>query len=95
LPSLAFIYLIGRVRGWSFADWGFEASWKNTGAGLLLFMTTALGIGALNVLANDLWPGAIRRHVLPSASAPFVALVLIADMVGSPHWCPVRGNSTA
>jgi len=43
LLVLALVFLwIGRLRGWSFATFGFEISWKWTGVGLLLFALTVL-----------------------------------------------------
>src|SRR5215470_2504399 len=35
--ALVFLY-IGRIRGWSFASFGFQISWKWTGLGVLLFV---------------------------------------------------------
>ena len=37
--ALVFLY-IGRIRGWSFASFGFQISWKWTGLGVLLFVPT-------------------------------------------------------
>ena len=39
--ALVFLY-IGRIRGWSFASFGFQISWKWTGLGVLLFVPTKL-----------------------------------------------------
>jgi len=39
--ALVFLY-IGRVRGWSFASFGFQISWKWTGLGVLLFVPAEL-----------------------------------------------------
>ena len=39
--ALVFPY-IGRIRGWSFASFGFQISWKWTGLGVLLFVPTKL-----------------------------------------------------
>src|SRR5262245_44473102 len=37
LAGLAILFRVGRIRGWSFASWGFQPSWLGTGAGVLLF----------------------------------------------------------
>jgi membrane protease YdiL (CAAX protease family) len=43
LLVLALVFLcIGRIRGWSFASFGFQISWKLTGLGGLLFVPTKL-----------------------------------------------------
>jgi membrane protease YdiL (CAAX protease family) len=39
--ALVFLY-IGRIRGWSFASFGFQISWKWTGLGVLLFVPAKL-----------------------------------------------------
>lgn len=39
--ALVFLY-IGRIRGWSFASFGFQVSWKWTGLGVLLFVPAEL-----------------------------------------------------
>ena len=39
--ALVFLY-IGRIRGWSFASFGFQISWKWTGLGMLLFVPAKL-----------------------------------------------------
>jgi len=39
--ALVFLYL-GRIRGWSFASFGFQISWKLTGLGVLLFVPAKL-----------------------------------------------------
>lgn len=39
--ALVFLY-IGQIRGWSFASFGFQISWKWTGLGVLLFVPTEL-----------------------------------------------------
>ena len=39
--ALVFLY-IGRIRGWSFASFGFQISWKLTGLGVLLFVPAKL-----------------------------------------------------
>jgi membrane protease YdiL (CAAX protease family) len=39
--ALVFLY-IGRIRGWSFASFGFQISWKWTGLGVLLFVPAEL-----------------------------------------------------
>ena len=41
LFALVFLY-IGRIRGWSFASFGFQISWKWTGLGVLLFVPAKL-----------------------------------------------------
>ena len=39
--ALVFLY-IGRIRGWSFASFGFQIYWKLTGLGVLLFVPAKL-----------------------------------------------------
>ena len=37
LFGLAVMFWIARIRNWPLGEWGFQPSWKLTGAGLVLF----------------------------------------------------------
>src|SRR4051812_734762 len=58
LLMMAFAFWVGRIRGWSVASFGSRLSWKGTGAGVLLFILTALAILCCIVLTNVIAPGA-------------------------------------
>ena len=56
LFSLAVIFWIGRIRGWSFASFGWRVSWKGTGAGVVLFIVVAIVQVSVDILANAVHP---------------------------------------
>ena len=42
LVGLAVIFRVGRIRNWPFGEWGFQPSWRATGAGVLLVLVLYL-----------------------------------------------------
>ena len=56
LLQLAIVLWIGHIRGWSLATFGFDISWKWTGAGLLLFVVMLFFNGIVGVLAYQFHP---------------------------------------
>ena len=53
---LALIFWIGRIRGWSLAAFGWQVSWKWTGAGILLFLAVTAAQIFVIVVANVIHP---------------------------------------
>jgi membrane protease YdiL (CAAX protease family) len=81
LFSLALLWWIGRVRGWQFAAWGLQPSWRRVGGGALLWFGSALVVGTLALLANAVSPGTARPHLQVDLSTGFVALIVAVNPV--------------
>lgn len=87
LLVMAFAFWIGRIRGWSLASFGSQLSWKGTGAGVLLFVLTALVILGCIVLTNVIAPGArTPPHVVSGVTVsgltlPFLLLFSLVNPV--------------
>ena len=56
LLALALVYGIGRVRGWSFATFGLQVTWRLTGLGLILFVVTLIAAVILAVTLHVINP---------------------------------------
>ena len=71
LVAIAAILWIGSIRGWSLATFGSHVSWKETGAGALLFavilLTSSLFGVALNIFHLGLSNTRIAGMTLPFA----------------------------
>jgi membrane protease YdiL (CAAX protease family) len=76
LLGLAAMFWILRVRGWSLATWGFQPSWRSTGAGVLLCLATVAVIDAAIILAKAIHPGIVPSHpaLVSHVSLPFLIL---------------------
>lgn len=83
LLGLAVMFWIGRIRGWSFATWGFQPSWRSTGAGVLLFLALYSVARGAGVLANAIHPGAVQSSLLLTShlSLPFLILNVAVNPV--------------
>ena len=57
LLVLAFVFWIGRIRGWPLASLGTRISWKDTAAGVLLYIITVAAWICCIVLTNIIAPG--------------------------------------
>jgi len=85
LLVMAFAFWVGRIRGWSLATFGSRLSWKETGAGVLLFIGTTLAILFCVVLTNVIAPGA--RNPMPQGvtvsglTLPFLLLMSLINPV--------------
>jgi membrane protease YdiL (CAAX protease family) len=85
LLTLAVVFWIGRIRGWSLKSFGLRPSWKWTAIGILLFFATGLTarfIGMLlKNLAPSLYPSALESHVASEVSLPFIILISVVNPV--------------
>jgi membrane protease YdiL (CAAX protease family) len=64
LLVLALVFLcIGRIRGWSFASFGFQISWKLTGLGVLLFVPTKLIFVLRNMIVGPNASGLLAGQI--------------------------------
>jgi membrane protease YdiL (CAAX protease family) len=86
LIVLVFAFWIGRIRGWSLA-FGSRPSWKQTGAGMLLFIGAVLAILCSVILTNIIAPGArspaqgVQGVAVSGLTAPFIVLFSVVNPV--------------
>jgi uncharacterized protein len=74
LFGLAVMFWMARVRGWPLGAWGFQPSWKLTGAGVLLCLVMTLAMIGLAAFANGIFPGTVRHYAVSYVSWTAVAL---------------------
>ena len=60
--AMVFLY-IGRIRGWSFASFCFQISWKLTGLGVLLFVPTKLIFVLRNMIVGPNAAGLLAGQI--------------------------------
>jgi uncharacterized protein len=79
LLGLAVTFWILRTRGWSLATWGFQPSWKSTGAGVLVCLAAYSVIVTGATFANVIHPGIVRSHlpVVRHLSLPFLPFLVL------------------
>lgn len=73
--GLAIILWIGHIRGWSFKTFGFNISWKWTGAGVLLFAATKTADQIMGLLTTRVFHGTVDYHRDIHLTLPFVLLI--------------------
>jgi membrane protease YdiL (CAAX protease family) len=82
LLSLALLWWIGRVRGWQFATWGLQPSWRRVGGGALLWFGAGIAVAIIGLLANAVSPGvAAHPHLQVELSTGFVALIVAINPI--------------
>jgi membrane protease YdiL (CAAX protease family) len=74
LLGLAVTFCFARIRGWPLATWGFQPSWRLTGAGVLLCLFTLLVVTAIAVLSNVISPGMVHDHSISLLTLPVLVL---------------------
>jgi membrane protease YdiL (CAAX protease family) len=80
LVSLAAIFWIGKIRGWSIASFGWRFSWKGAGAGILLFVLGVLAQILIGVMMEAIHP-ARRGFVMGAPTLPFILIASIINPV--------------
>lgn len=75
LFGLAVTFWIARIRDWPLAAWGFQPTWKLTGAGVLLWLVATLVIEAIATSANAISPGVVHQHAVSDLSLPVLVLL--------------------
>ncbi len=76
LLGLAVTFCIARIRGWPLATWGFQPSWRLTGAGVLLCLFTLLVLAAIAWFSNIISPGIVHGHSISQLTLPFLVLYI-------------------
>ena len=79
LAGLAVTFWILRIRGWSLRSFSLQPAWRSTGTGILLWIAAGAAIYVNIVLANAIFPGAVRS--LPLVSHVPVALVILVSAI--------------
>ncbi|HSY18481.1 MAG TPA: CPBP family glutamic-type intramembrane protease [Candidatus Acidoferrales bacterium] len=79
LAGLAAMFGIARVRVWPLAAWGFQRSWKLTGAGLLLWLVTAMAISSIYAFSNSITPGSVHGYLASRLSPLMVVLFALIN----------------
>jgi hypothetical protein len=81
LLTLGIALWIGRIRGWSLATFGFRASWKWTGAGVLLFGAFLLIQHVIGFLSREVFHTVGDFHRTSQLTLPFVILISVVNPV--------------
>ena len=82
LLGLAVTFWIARTRSWPLAAWGFQPSWKSTGAGIILCLVTVLALSAITALANVFFPGTVHhRHSVSQLSLSVLVTFAVINPV--------------
>ena len=79
LLAFMVVFLIARIRGWSFASFGLRISRKWTGAGLLLFLAVVLVAIFQTVLFQIIYPAKIATPLTGGLSLLFVILMSLIN----------------
>ena len=81
LFGLAVTFWIARSRNWPLATWGFQPTWKLTGAGVLLGLVATLVIAAIAATANAIFPGMVHSHSVSDLSLPVLLLLGVINPI--------------
>ena len=81
LFGLAVTFWIARARGWSLGAWGFQPSWRLTGAGVFLCLATVLVLWPIIWFSNAFSPGTLHRYTDSHMSLPFLVLFIVVNPV--------------
>jgi membrane protease YdiL (CAAX protease family) len=73
--GLMVTFWIARARNWPLRAWGFQPTWKLTGAGVVLCLVTTLIVEGIAVSANAISPGVVHRHAVSDLSLPVLVLL--------------------
>ena len=79
LLAFTAVFLIARIRGWSFATFGLQVSWKWTGAGIVLFVAVVLVAIFQTLLFQVIHPAKIATPLIGGLSLPFVILMSLIN----------------
>jgi membrane protease YdiL (CAAX protease family) len=75
LFGLAVTFWIARIRNWPLGAWGFQPTWKLTGAGVVLCLVTTLVIETFATSANAISPGMVHSASVSDLSLPVLVLL--------------------
>jgi membrane protease YdiL (CAAX protease family) len=81
LAILGIVLWIGHLRGWSIATFGSQISWKNTGAGFLLFIVVALAMAAIDVPLTLIIHAQDRQITASGVTLPFIILLSLVNPI--------------
>jgi len=75
LFGLTVTFWIARARNWPLGAWGFQPTWKLTGAGVVLWLVTTLVVEGIAASANAISPGMVHQHSVSDLSLPVLILL--------------------
>lgn len=81
LVTLGIILWIGNIRGWSLKAFGLRLSWKNTAAGVLLFLAFLVIQRILGFAIREIFHGTVDFHRAIAMTLPFVILICVVNPV--------------
>ena len=81
LFGLTVTYWIARVRNWPLGAWGFQPTWKLSGAGVVLFLVTALVVEGIAASANAISPGMVHSASVSDLSPPVLILLCLINPI--------------
>ena len=79
--GLAVTFWIARIRNWPLGAWGFQPTWKLTGAGVILCLATTLVVEGLAASANEISPGMVHQHSVSDLSLPVLILLGLTNPI--------------
>lgn len=81
LFGLAVTFWIARARTWPFGAWGFQPTWKLTGAGIFLWLVMTLVVQGIAASANAISPGMVHSASVSDLSLPTLVLLGLINPV--------------
>jgi uncharacterized protein len=79
--TLSLVLWIGRIRGWSLTTFGLRLSWKDTFAGVLLFLAFLLIQRILGFLMREVFHSTVDFHRVIALTIPFIILISIVNPI--------------
>jgi len=81
MAILGIVLWIGRLRGWSLTTFGSRISWKNTGAGFLLFVVVVLAMAAIDVPLTHVIHPQEPQITANGLTLPFIILLSLVNPI--------------
>ena len=81
LFGLAVMFWIARIRNWPLGAWGFRPTWNLTGAGVLLWLVTALVVVVIAASANAVSPAMVHNDSVSDLSLPAGVLFALINPI--------------
>jgi membrane protease YdiL (CAAX protease family) len=81
MAILGIVLWIGHLRGWSLTTFGSQISWKNTGAGILLFIVVALAMAAIDASLAHIIHAQSPQITAKDLTLPFIILLSLVNPV--------------
>jgi membrane protease YdiL (CAAX protease family) len=80
--TLGLVLWVGRIRGWSLTTFGFRLSWKEVGAGALLFLASFFLVQpVLGLITREVFHTTVDFHRVSEVTMPFVIMICVVNPV--------------